>query len=58
MIRFLSELLLGRPQGAELLVLGLQVILGQVTLLGFLLDLQRQVLHLKGETRKLMVYNV
>lgn len=45
-IRFLLELLLGRSQGAELLVLGLQVVLSQVPLLGLLFDLQCQVLHL------------
>ncbi len=47
MIRFLLELLLGGSQSTELLVLGLQVVLSQVALLGLLLDLQRQVLHLK-----------
>lgn len=45
-IRFLLELFLGRSQGAELLVLGLQVVLSQVPLLGLLFDLQCQVLHL------------
>lgn len=47
-IHFLLELLLRCSQRAELLVLGLQVVLSQVTLLGFLLNLQRQVLHLRG----------
>ncbi len=46
-IHFLFELLLGGSQRTELLVLGLQVVLSQVTLLGLLLDLQRQVLHLR-----------
>ena len=40
-IRFLLELLLGGSQRTELLVLGLQVVLSQVTLLGLLLDLKR-----------------
>lgn len=51
MIHFLLELFLGGSQDAELLVLGLQVVLSQATLLGLLLDLQGQVLHLKGRQR-------
>lgn len=50
-IGFLLELLLGGSQRTELLVLGLQVILSQATLLGLLLNLQRQVLHLKDATK-------
>lgn len=50
-IHFLLELLLRGSQRTELLVLGLQVVLSEVTLLGLLLDLQRQVLHLKEWTR-------
>ncbi|TNN69956.1 hypothetical protein EYF80_019829 [Liparis tanakae] len=46
-VGFLLHLLLRGPQGVELLVLGLQVVLGQASLLGLLLDLQRQVLHLR-----------
>lgn len=46
MIYFLFELLLRGLQGAKLLVLYLQVILGQIALLDLLLNLQRQVLHL------------
>lgn len=49
MISFLLELLLGGFQSTELLVLSLQVVLSQVTLLGLLLDLQCQVLHLKEQ---------
>lgn len=49
-IDFLLELLLGGSQRTELLVLGLQVVLNQVALLHLLLDLQRQVLHLKEPT--------
>ena len=50
-VHFLLELLLGGSQRVQLLVLSLQVVLGQVPLLGLLLDLQRQVLHLR-EWRK------
>lgn len=46
-VYFLLELLLGGSQRAELLVLGLQVVVNQVALLRLLLDLQRQVLHLE-----------
>lgn len=49
MISFLLELFLGGFQSTELLVLSLQVVLSQVTLLGLLLDLQCQVLHLKEQ---------
>lgn len=45
-IYLLFELLLRGLQGAELLVLDLQVVLGQSALLDLLLDPQRQVLHL------------
>lgn len=48
-IGFLLELLLGGSQRTELLVLGLQVVLSQVTLLCLLLNLQRQVLYLKKD---------
>lgn len=48
-IGFLLELLLRGSQRTELLVLGLQVVLSQVTLLCLLLNLQRQVLYLKRD---------
>lgn len=49
-IGFLLELLLRGSQRTELLVLGLQVVLSQVTLLCLLLNLQHQVLYLKEGT--------
>lgn len=51
-IHFLLQLLLGGPQGAELLVLSLQVVLRQAALLGLLLDFQRHVLHLRGKRQR------
>lgn len=53
MVGFLLQLLLGGPQDTELLVLRLQVVLGQVPLLCLLLNLQRQVLHLRGNERQI-----
>jgi len=51
-IGFLLQLLLGGSQDVELLVLGFEVVQSQATLLGLLLDLQRQVLHLRERRQR------